>query len=114
MNRTIVTILLAAALVAAPSAPFAGESEVTNEAFEVGKNARLSLSNLNGPATITGGSGNKIEITATKRTSGSLERLDGATDPSCQRLRLVLAQAGGEQRHLLAAEACHDAGPAGL
>ena len=54
------------------------ETEVINQVYQVGKNARLSLSNLNGEATVTGWDKNTIEVTATKH-AGSQERLDDAT-----------------------------------
>jgi DUF4097 and DUF4098 domain-containing protein YvlB len=87
MKHTIMT-LLTATLVAALATPSfckgdkdsnsKREKEVINQAYEVGKNARLSLNNLNGAATITGWDKNTIEVTATKRAS-SRERLDDAT-----------------------------------
>jgi DUF4097 and DUF4098 domain-containing protein YvlB len=54
------------------------QTEVINQVYQVGKNARLSLSNLNGAATVTGWDKNSIEVTATKHAS-SRERLDDAT-----------------------------------
>ncbi len=41
--------------------------EVSDQTFDVGKGSRLSLSNLNGPATITGWDKNSIAVKATKR-----------------------------------------------
>jgi DUF4097 and DUF4098 domain-containing protein YvlB len=103
MKHTIMA-LTTAMLMAALATPSAGkgekdkndrrngnsEKEVINQVYEVGKDARLSLSNLNGAATITGWDKNTIEVTATKRAS-SRERLDDATvqfDLKDDRLRI--------------------------
>ena len=90
MKHTIMTLAIAT-LVTAPLATSTAakgdkhksswgstETEVINQTYQVGKNARLSLSNLNGAATITGWDKNTIEVTATKRGT-SREMLDGAT-----------------------------------
>jgi len=88
MKHSIMTLLTATLVAAALATPSFGkgdkdsnskrEKEVINQVYEVGKNPRLSLSNLNGGATITGWDKNTIEVTATKRGS-SRERLDEAT-----------------------------------
>jgi DUF4097 and DUF4098 domain-containing protein YvlB len=80
MKHTIKTMGAALAVSAALASPCAGksETEVINQTYQVGDDARLSLSNLNGNATITGWDRNTIEVTATKRTKGSRERLDDA------------------------------------
>ena len=89
MKHTIMTLTMVALVAVALSAPLAGkgdkskssrsksETEVINQSYEVGKNARLSLSNLNGPVKVTGWDENTIEVTATKR-AGSQELLDDA------------------------------------
>jgi hypothetical protein len=53
------------------------ETEVDKHTYEVGKNARLTLSNLNGGVTVTGWDKNEFEVTVNKRAS-SKELLDDA------------------------------------
>ncbi len=89
MKHTIMTLTMVALVAAALGAPLAGkgeksrntrglsETEMINQTYEVGKNARLSLSNLNGAVTVTGWDKNTIELKATKR-AGSRELLDDA------------------------------------
>jgi DUF4097 and DUF4098 domain-containing protein YvlB len=93
MKHTIKTMVAALAVSAALANPCAGksETEVINQTYDVGDHARLSLSNLNGSATITGWDRNTIEVKATKRTKGSRDRLDDATvefDMNNDRLRI--------------------------
>ncbi|HXV14524.1 MAG TPA: DUF4097 family beta strand repeat-containing protein [Candidatus Krumholzibacteria bacterium] len=89
MKHTIVTLaqlVLISAVLATPVASKgekktghnAPETEVIKRVYDVGKNARLSLANLNGTATITGWDKNTIEVTATKRANAR-ERLADAT-----------------------------------
>ncbi len=88
MKHTIMTLATVFVITVASATPSASkgekskndrhEKEVINQVYEVGKNARLSLSNLNGAATIVGWDKNTIEVTATKRAR-SPERLDDAT-----------------------------------
>lgn len=89
MKHTIMTLTMVALVAAALSAPLAGkgeknkssrgkiETEVSKQSYGVGKNARLSLSNLNGAATVTGWDKDEIEVTVTKR-AGSPELLNDA------------------------------------
>lgn len=80
MKHTITVLATAAAMTMTLIAPSsATEREEINQTYPVGKDARLSLSNLNGPATITGWDKKTIEVKATKTTSGSRERLDDVT-----------------------------------
>jgi DUF4097 and DUF4098 domain-containing protein YvlB len=80
MKHAITVIATVAAMTAALAAPSsATEREEINQVYQVGKNARLSLSNLNGAATISGWDKYTIEVKATKTTSGSRERLDDVT-----------------------------------
>lgn len=85
MKHTIMTMSVAALLALTLAVPAAGgkserkgksEREETQYEFDTGKNPRLSLSNLNGGARITGWDRNAIEVTATKITSGPREHLD--------------------------------------
>jgi hypothetical protein len=94
MKHTIMalaTVVLVSAALALPSsakderskgeksiANQARETEVINQVYQVGKGARLSLSNLNGATTVTGWDQNTIEVVATKRAS-SRARLDDAS-----------------------------------
>jgi len=89
MKHTIMTLTILALVAAAFSAPLAGkdakkssrglqETEVNQQTYQVGKNARLSLSNLNGAVTVTGWDKNEFEVTITKR-AGSREQLDDAS-----------------------------------
>ncbi|MCI0452845.1 MAG: DUF4097 family beta strand repeat-containing protein [Candidatus Latescibacteria bacterium] len=93
MKHTIMILATATLVFATLTTPSAGkddkkkndskwsgktEKEIINLDYAVGKNARLSLSNLNGGATITGWDKKTIEVTATKR-AGSREFLDDAT-----------------------------------
>jgi DUF4097 and DUF4098 domain-containing protein YvlB len=80
MKHAITVIATAAAMMAAWAAPSsATEREEVNQTYQVGKDARLSLSNLNGAVTISGWDKSTIEVKATKTTSGSRERLDDVT-----------------------------------
>jgi hypothetical protein len=89
MKHTILTLAIVTLVTAPLATPVAKgdkhknnwgstESEVINQTYEVGTNARLSLSNLNGAATITGWDKKTIEVVATKRGS-SRTMLDVAT-----------------------------------
>ncbi len=88
MKHTIMTLTMVALVAAAFSAPLAGkdakkssrgfqETDVDKQTYEVGKNARLSLSNLNGGVTVTGWDKNEFEVIVTKR-AGSRAQLDDA------------------------------------
>ena len=88
MKHTFTTLTILALVAAAFSAPLAGkdakknsrglqETDVDKQTYGVGKNARLSLSNLNGTVTVTGWDKNEFEVTVTKR-AGSREQLDDA------------------------------------
>ncbi len=80
MKHAITAIATAAAMTVALAAPSsATEREEVNQSYPVGKDARLSLSNLNGAVTISGWDKKTIEVKATKTTSGSRERLDDVT-----------------------------------
>lgn len=87
MKHTIMTLTIFALVAAAFSAPLAKgdkkdshgpkETEVQKQTYGVGKNARLSLSNLNGGVTVTGWDKNEFEVTITKR-AGSKDMLADA------------------------------------
>lgn len=101
MKRSIMVIAMTAAMLAALAAPSAAkgdknkndrgkETEVISQSYQVGKHARLSVSNLNGDATITGWSGNTIEVTATKRARSRdmLEQADVHVDMNDDHVRI--------------------------
>ncbi len=88
MKHTITTLTMVALVAVALSAPAAGkgdkksthglkETEVQKQTYGVGKNARLSLSNLNGAVTVTGWDKDEFEVTVTKHASLK-EQLDDA------------------------------------
>ncbi|MDX1556799.1 MAG: hypothetical protein R3212_12285, partial [Xanthomonadales bacterium] len=67
-------LCLAALLLASPLQ--ADVTEVEDFDFEISDGGRLSVENINGDITITGGSGNRIQVIATK-TAGNQDYLDG-------------------------------------
>jgi DUF4097 and DUF4098 domain-containing protein YvlB len=80
MKHTIKIMVAALAVSAALATPSAGkEVEEINQMYQVGTDARLSLSNLNGSARITGWDRNTIDVKATKRTKGTRKGLEAAT-----------------------------------
>ena len=80
MKHAITVLATVATMTAALAAPSsATEREEVNQTYQVGKDARLSLSNLNGSVSISGWDKKTIEVKATKTTSGSRERLDDVT-----------------------------------
>lgn len=79
MKHTTLLIVAAAVAVAPPATSADREvREEINQVYEVGRSARLSLSNLNGDARVTGWDRGTIEVKATKRATGGRERLDDA------------------------------------
>ena len=73
-NRLVFPLLLAVACVALPLQ--ADVTEVEDFDFEISSGGTLSLENINGDITITGGPGNRIQIVATKK-AGNQDYLDG-------------------------------------
>lgn len=69
------TACLAASLLFAASLQ-ADVTEVEDFDFEIDAGGRLSVENINGDITITGGSGNTIQVIATKK-AGNQDYLDG-------------------------------------
>jgi len=67
--------LTAAALLAA-SAAVADVTEEVNMSFRLNPGGRISLENINGDVTVTGGSGDAVELTALKKAN-SQKYLDG-------------------------------------
>ena len=82
MKHTIVTtlgaVLVSTAFLTTMSAA-KDEREEINQVYQAGKDARLSLSNLNGGVRITAWDKNTIEVKAVKTTSGPRELLDEVT-----------------------------------
>lgn len=62
-----INIWLLAILTTSSLTVLADVQETETFSFELNKNGRISLSNINGDVQITGGSGNNVEITADKR-----------------------------------------------
>ncbi len=81
-SMTIAVATLAALALAVSAAGRSGrdssksERDETKYDFDTGKHPRLSLSNLNGGAVVTGWDRDAIEVTASKSTSGPRENLD--------------------------------------
>jgi DUF4097 and DUF4098 domain-containing protein YvlB len=71
----IKSIVLATALLASGSL-FASVTEEETFSYPISEGGRLSVSNVNGSITVTGGSGNTVEIIATKKGDDQ-EVLDG-------------------------------------
>lgn len=103
MKHAITVIATVAAMTVAWAAPSsATEREVVDQTYPVGKDARLSLSNLIGDVAVSGWDKNTIEVKATKTTSGSRERLDDVTinfDMKNDHLRIDVDYHDGKQRH---------------
>lgn len=74
-TRAILATVLWSALLVSTSAGKT-EREESTQSYKVGKSPRVSLSNLNGTAEITGWNGDTIEVRVTKFTSGPRARLD--------------------------------------
>ncbi len=74
LMRFFLLLGAAAMLFASPLA--ADVTEVEDFEFDIEEGGRLSVENINGDITITGGPGNKIQVIATKK-AGSQDYLDG-------------------------------------
>jgi len=77
MKRYVIGICLLAlaALVLATGPATARETETINQSYPVGRDARLSLKNVNGDVTIEGSDADRFEVTAVK-SADSKKRLD--------------------------------------
>lgn len=76
-NRSRLFFVLLAAVLAVLTQPLLADvSKVENFDFELRDGGTLSIENINGDITITGGPGNEVQIIATKK-AGSQEYLDG-------------------------------------
>lgn len=74
IKAILATVLLSALLVSTSAGK--SEREESTQSYKVGKSPRVSLSNLNGTAEISGWNGDTIEVKVTKFTSGPRERFD--------------------------------------
>lgn len=69
-------VLAGAAFLLLSAVATADVKETEEHSFKVGSGARISLENINGEITVTGGSGDTVKVIARKK-AGSQEYLDG-------------------------------------